>query len=1369
MKSQDYYLGLDMGTSSVGWAVTDSNYNLLRAKGKDLWGIREFEEAETAADRRTHRISRRRRQRELARMGMLKIYFNDAINDIDPDFFTRLENSKYHLEDKDETVRYPNAVFNDENYTDKDYFTQYPTIFHLRSELINNPEPHDARLVYLAIANLFKRRGHFLNAGINSESSRKLSEVYHEFAARISEYSELNSIDTELQFPIDIPFESFEEILGARDLSRTEKSEKLIDLIFEGSTDKRTKAFIRAICGLKCDVTALFTELELEEKCSVCFSDYNYDEQAASILEAVGEDNFAIIELMKELNDIGTLSGIMKGYSYLSESRVASYEKHKSDLAALKSAIRKYASIDEYDFLFRSSKPGSYSAYVNSTNARNSHSRRNMDNRKSEDLFKSIKKILKEAPHEDDTVSYILREIETDSFLPKQLTSANGVIPNQVHKKELDAILDNASKYLPFLNETDDSGLTVSNRISQLFAFQIPYYVGPLTVKSAVDGGTGWVVRKEDGPVLPWNFDDKIDRLKTSERFIERLVRECTYLNGEKVLPKGSLLYERYCVLNEINNIRIDGEKIPVKIKQEIYSDLFEKGKKVTRKQLISYLRNRGLITDDLQLSGIDTTINSSLSSYGKFLSVFGDNMKRDSYKDMAEDIVFWCTVYGDEKRFLKDNLCQKYGNVLTESEIKKICGFKFKDWGRLSKEFLTLQGIHKQTGEIVSIVGALWSDDNNPNLMELINSPDYTFADEISSRRNDALKSLAEFTYDNLDGTYFSAPVKRMVWQTIKIIKELASVLGAPPKRVFIEMTRTDEEKGDKGRKKSRKEQLQKLYKAIKSESPEWKKEMLSKIDKADDDGKLRSKKMYLYFTQMGRCMYTGEPIELDDLFNDNLYDIDHIYPRHFVKDDNTNNNLVLVRKETNAYKSDTYPVDSSVRNNQRVKTLWRTLKESSLITEEKYKRLTGINPFTDEQLAGFIARQLVETSQGTKGIAEILKQILPEDSQIVYAKARNVSDFRKQENLLKARSINDFHHAQDAYLNIVIGNVYYVKFTKNPLNFIVREFNNDRSRNNYNLYEMYRNDIIRGDETAWIAAKNGGLGTIATVRKVLSKNTPLLTRMNFEGHGRISKETLYGSSKANPSSYLPLKTSDSRMLDVEKYGGYTSIAIAYFFLVEHGKDNKRIRSLETVPIYKKVSIESTEDGLLNYCINDLQLINPSIRLKKIRIQSLVRRNGYYMHISGKSNNQLIMRNATSICLGSEWTSYIHDIEKYTETNVIKDSISKEKNTSLFDELINKHCNSVFTNKLNPIGSLLTDGRLRFIHLDIDEQLRTLSQILQITRIGTTSGDLRTIGGSAATGVMMLGKNLGKEEELLLINQSVTGLFEKQIDLLTV
>ena len=132
---KDYYLGLDMGTSSVGWAVTDENYNLLRAKGKDLWGIREFDVASTAAERRTHRISRRRHQREQVRIGLLKSYFDEAITQIDAQFFQRLENSKYHLEDKDEAVRNINGIFNDDGYTEKEYFKEYPTICHLRKEL----------------------------------------------------------------------------------------------------------------------------------------------------------------------------------------------------------------------------------------------------------------------------------------------------------------------------------------------------------------------------------------------------------------------------------------------------------------------------------------------------------------------------------------------------------------------------------------------------------------------------------------------------------------------------------------------------------------------------------------------------------------------------------------------------------------------------------------------------------------------------------------------------------------------------------------------------------------------------------------------------------------------------------------------------------------------------------------------------------------------------------------------------------------------------------------------------------------------------------------------------------------------------------
>lgn len=72
--------------------------------------------------------------------------------------------------------------------------------------------------------------------------------------------------------------------------------------------------------------------------------------------------------------------------------------------------------------------------------------------------------------------------------------------------------------------------------------------------------------------------------------------------------------------------------------------------------------------------------------------------------------------------------------------------------------------------------------------------------------------------------------------------------------------------------------------------------------------------------------------------------------------------------------------------------------MHQRKLITDEKFKRLTGRNEFTDEQKAGFIARQLVETSQGTKGVTTILERALP-DTKIVYAKASNVSEFRQKE----------------------------------------------------------------------------------------------------------------------------------------------------------------------------------------------------------------------------------------------------------------------------------------------------------------------------------------------------------------------------------
>ena len=73
--------------------------------------------------------------------------------------------------------------------------------------------------------------------------------------------------------------------------------------------------------------------------------------------------------------------------------------------------------------------------------------------------------------------------------------------------------------------------MSVSERILKLLTFQIPYYVGPTSENSGKNGGNGWVVRREDGQVLPWNIDEKIDMKATSAAFISRMVRRCTYIS----------------------------------------------------------------------------------------------------------------------------------------------------------------------------------------------------------------------------------------------------------------------------------------------------------------------------------------------------------------------------------------------------------------------------------------------------------------------------------------------------------------------------------------------------------------------------------------------------------------------------------------------------------------------------------------------------------------------------------------------------------------------------------------------------------------------------------------------------------------------
>lgn len=1350
---KEYYLGLDMGTSSVGWAVTDESYNLIRAKGKDLWGVRLFGEAETSASRRSFRTSRRRLQREKARVGYLKELFSEEINKIDPGFYQRLEDSKYYEEDK--VVNQPFALFADSGYTDKEYYKEYPTIFHLRKELIESEKEHDVRLVFLAILNMFKHRGHFLNANLGENGTESLQELY------VKLREEIINIFEETKLPEIESSNEIENVLSSKNFSNSMKCEKIIELLeLNKKSDKQETEMIKMICGLKGEIASIFVNESFDDenkKIKISFRDGNFEEKCSEIEELLSQESYDIFLRLKQMHDKGLLLNIMKGenktYEYLSYARVDLYKKHKSDLTVLKRVFKKYVP-DKYNTMFREMNDNNYSAYVGSVNSGEKPERRGG---KATEFFPNLKKIINEMPEDEDTC-YILSEIDKETFLPKQLTSSNGVIPNQVHKSELKKILENAEKYLEFLNNKDETGLSVSEKIVSLFEFQIPYYVGPLVNKG---NGNAWSVRKETGRVMPWNFETKIDVKASAEEFINKMVNHCTYLNGETVLPKNSLLYEKFMVLNEMNNLKINGEDITPELKKEIYDKLFKKGKKITSKKLIEYLKINGYVekNSDVEISGIDGNFTNTLTNYAKFSAVFGVDTLTYEQEKMAEKIIFWSTVYGDSKSFLKEKIKEEYGDILSKEQMKRILGYKFKDWGRLSKSFLELEGANKETGEVQTVIQRMWNE--NYNLMELLSS-NFTYREEVEERAKKLEKTLNEIEYEDLEDLYISAPVKRMTWQTILILKELHKVLGNEPTKIFIEMARDNN--AEKVRTQSRKKKFAELYKNCKDEGINWSKEIAD-----TDEIKFRCKKLYLYYTQKGRCMYTGDRIDLADLFNDNLYDIDHIYPRHFVKDDSIENNLVLVKKETNAHKSDSYPIEEDIRSKQHA--WWKTLKEGKFITEEKYKRLTRNEEFSDDEKAAFISRQIVETRQGTKVIANLFEQTFS-NSEIIYVKAGNVSAFRQKFDIVKCRNVNDYHHAHDAYLNIVVGNTYNVKFTKNPINFI-REYNKDSSKNPYHMYKVFDYTVKRGDEIAWVAENNESIGI---VKKMINEKKPLVTKMNYEEHGGIADQTIYSAEdakKAKGVGYISTKVTDEKISDVCRYGGYKKYTGTYFFLVEYTLKGKRVRSLEAMPLYRKEELNTVEK-MAKYC-EELGYENPVVKLKKIKMYSLIKVDGFYLYLTGRSGNQLLVSNAVQLSLDYNEMVYIKKITSAYEKKLTDEQfennveITKENNAKLYDILKNKHLSTIYRNRPNPVGDKLDKAQSKFEELNITKQIYVLLQILQLSQMRNDGADLKHIDESKATGTCKINQKISDRQEFKLINQSITGLYINEIDLLTV
>jgi CRISPR-associated protein, csn1 family len=1325
---QPYSIGLDIGTNSVGWAVINESFDLRKYKHQNMWGAHLFDEAQKAATRRSFRSSRRRLARRKRRVTLLQQIFNNEIQKVDPHFYLRLSESMLHLGDKNSALELDaNILFADRSFTDKSYREKYPTIYHLRSDLFHNSAKQDIRLVYLAFHHIIKYRGNFLvEGGVDNVISSFDNQNLQKF---------MDFIDADESMARKV-----KAILLDRSLSRSVRKSDIIKLLQPTPDNKRiVSEAVGAAIGLKWNANKLFEDDSLEAKGE--FSNKNYEERRDEIAAAIGDDRYELVETLESVYQWTIFSQFIRKDSCLSDIMVEKYDDYRQDLSDLKSLFHEFLPKESYKSFFHGDT-AEFEQY-------------NKHKYSLEDLYKSIKNHLGNVAKEDPRYQRFEKRAELGEFLARQRIRDNGAIPHQIHQYELERIIDNQAQHYPFLAQN-------RNKIISIFTFKLPYYIGPLKT----GGNFAWSVKKKDGVIYPWNFDEMIDDEASAEKFIDRMRNNCTYLPDEEVLPKNSLLYQEYEVRNELKNVTVNGKRLSSDIQNRIVDELFNKEPSVTHKKLIKYLYDNQIYnTTSLVISGTakEKSFASSRKSYIDFTQKVGTPITPKN-QQAIEEIIKWITLFEDKKILAKK--LQKYSDIFNENQLRTILKLNYSGWGRLSCKLLDGITAHTRYGEMTVIETMRRCSDN---FMQIIQSDQYEFKkiiDDILS-----LDQRTEITYDDIKNLAGSPGIKRALWRSVKIIDEIVDIIGYEPKLISIEMARNEDEKV---RTKSRYSQLEKMYKDLYGK--EYNKSDI-KSQLADHKDKLDRKKYYLYFLQNGKCAYTGDPLDIENDLKD--CEIDHILPRSLTKDDSLDNTVLVLCKE-NQRKLDDYPIVPDIQN--RMRPIWTSLKNAKLMSQLKFQRLTSQKQLSEDRIAGFVNRQLVETRQITKHLARMLTEKYHDSSTEVFTiRAGMSSEYRRIHDLPKCRKVNDLHHAKDAYLAAVLAQYVKIRYPKLDKTFIYGEYNKFKStKRNITDSGSFILSSMKYDFT------NTETGEIIwqskTTRDVIDRtmryNDCLITRKTKIGDDQFYDQTIYG--KSSGKTMIARKAN----LPVGKYGGYSGEKAAYFAAINYLKQvrnkNVSVNEIISIPVQIYTLSKTKPDAIDEYIRKNYK--QATILLPKIPINQKIEYEDNEQFIVGSSEvtnaKQLKLpydiEYAVAIALKQGIPHITISEEQDKEDDNLRDKrakqIEKRNKVTSGIERFWEVCTEKLSSQYQQFGGAVEKAKAansEYQVMPMEDKIKAIDLVLAATHAGSGRVDMKKSFPKLQLPSdfgRMIGKNLDPTK-ITFIYESITGLHRRKLD----
>lgn len=474
----------------------------------------------------------------------------------------------------------------------------------------------------------------------------------------------------------------------------------------------------------------------------------------------------------------------------------------------------------------------------------------------------------------------------------------------------------------------------------------------------------------------------------------------CRFMPGKELCPKGAWLSQQRRMLEKLNNLEVVvGESRPLnKDEREKILEKLQTQASMTwdgvRRAIKPLYKARGesgaekRLKFNLELGREKKLIGNPLEA--KLAKIFGDAWQRHPHKQAIREAVparLWSADYGEVGPQRDENRKTVQRVVIfpqaKRDENRKATARDFvEDFGMSTEQADELADIQLPSGwepySTEALQAMLPHLEAGIRFGALVNSPDW------KSWRNEVFPGMNQPTGEKLDR--LPSPmnkeeqdrIKKLRNPTVvrtrnelrKVVNNLIDMFGRPD-LIRVELTR------DVGKSKREREEIQNGIRHQERRRNEAKKDL---EEKGVQPSRTNVEKWLLWKECRKRCPYTGDHIGFAALFQEDEFEVEHIWPRSKSLDDSFRNKT-LCRRDENLKKGNRTPFEYIGHDEDRWAELENLLHKMRGSGNNYGMPLGKIKRFLARSIPDdFANRQLNDTGYAAREAVAFLKRLWPD-----------------------------------------------------------------------------------------------------------------------------------------------------------------------------------------------------------------------------------------------------------------------------------------------------------------------------------------------------------------------------------------------------